>query len=64
MSKKNKLVEKFLSVPKDLTCEELVKILAFFGYSELGTGKTVDQGAGLETNTRTFNIHNLILQIL
>lgn len=40
MSKKNKLFERFLSVPTDLTCDELAKILSFFGYFELGTGKT------------------------
>lgn len=40
MSKKNKLFERFLSVPKDLTWDELVKILSYYGYSELGTGKT------------------------
>lgn len=40
MSKKNKLIERFLSLPKDLTWDELVKVLDFYGYSELGTGKT------------------------
>ncbi len=34
------MIERFLSVPKDLTWDELVKILAFYGYLELGTGKT------------------------
>ena len=40
MSKKSKLSERFLSVPKDLTWDELVNFLSFYGYVELGTGKT------------------------
>lgn len=41
MSRIEKLLEKFLSIPKDLTWEELVKILNHFGYIEKTTkGKT------------------------
>jgi predicted RNA binding protein YcfA (HicA-like mRNA interferase family) len=41
MSKIEKLIAKFLKVPKDLTWEELVKILNHLGYSEKsGKGKT------------------------
>jgi predicted RNA binding protein YcfA (HicA-like mRNA interferase family) len=40
MSKKDKLIERFLLVPKDFTWEELVKVLSSYGYTELGTGKT------------------------
>jgi hypothetical protein len=40
MSKTEKLIQRLLSVPKDLTWEELVKILAQFGYVELKKGKT------------------------
>jgi hypothetical protein len=41
MSKIEKLIAKFLKVPKDLTWEELVKILNHKGYFEkLGKGKT------------------------
>ncbi len=47
MSKKNKLVEKFLSVPSDLTWEELLKVLSVYGYNLLSQGKTVGSGRKL-----------------
>ena len=41
MSKIEKLLEKFYSIPKDLTWDELIKILNYFGYFELSKkGKT------------------------
>ncbi|TMU54996.1 type II toxin-antitoxin system HicA family toxin [Flagellimonas algicola] len=41
MSRIDKLIEKFKSVPKDFTWEELIKILAHFGYHEIRKkGKT------------------------
>jgi hypothetical protein len=40
MSRTEKLVQRLLSVPRDLTWEELIKILAQFGYAELKKGKT------------------------
>lgn len=40
MSKNSKLVDRFLSKPKDFTWDELVKVLAFYGYEELKKGKT------------------------
>jgi len=41
MSKTEKLLEKFKSIPNDLTWDELVKILNYFGYFELSKkGKT------------------------
>jgi hypothetical protein len=41
MSKIEKLVQKFLSIPKDLTWEEFSKILEHYGYIELTKrGKT------------------------
>ena len=41
MSKNNKLIERFLSKPKDFTWDELVKLLAIFGYEEQNSkGKT------------------------
>ncbi len=41
MTKKDKLIKKFLSSPKDLTWDELVKFLKVYGYEEENTGKTV-----------------------
>lgn len=40
MSRNQKLVWRLLSIPKDFTWEELVKLLAMFGYAELKKGKT------------------------
>ena len=40
MSKKEKLVDRLLSIPADFTWDELVRILVSFGYQELKTGKT------------------------
>lgn len=40
MSKKNKLIERVLSIPSDLTWEELVSFLKVFGFYELNPGKT------------------------
>lgn len=40
MSKKEKLLQKLLSNPKDFRWEELADILKYFGYTEEPTGKT------------------------
>ena len=40
MSKIEKLIQRLLSVPHDLTWEELVKLLTHFGFEELKKGKT------------------------
>ncbi|KPU43925.1 hypothetical protein OXPF_20900 [Oxobacter pfennigii] len=40
MSKKEKLVERLLSKPKDFTCEELVTLLGYFEYKQVNLGKT------------------------
>jgi hypothetical protein len=40
MSRQEKLVSRLLSVPKDFTWEELIKVLALFGYQETKGGKT------------------------
>lgn len=55
MSKKNKLLDRFLSVPIDFTWNELVKLLAFYGYKEINAVKTSD------SRRRFVNGHNFIL---
>jgi peptidoglycan/xylan/chitin deacetylase (PgdA/CDA1 family) len=40
MSKQEKLLERFLSIPSDFTWDELKKVLAASGYSEFAKGKT------------------------
>jgi len=40
MSKKDKLLNRFLAKPKDFTYDELVKLLNYYGYKEIQKGKT------------------------
>jgi hypothetical protein len=40
MSRQEKLITRLLSAPKDFTWEELIKVLALFGYEEVKGGKT------------------------
>ncbi|MEP1095405.1 MAG: type II toxin-antitoxin system HicA family toxin [Cyclobacteriaceae bacterium] len=40
MSKKEKLLVRLLSKPKDFTYSELVSLLNYYGYSEFTKGKT------------------------
>jgi predicted RNA binding protein YcfA (HicA-like mRNA interferase family) len=40
MSKQEKLLERFLSIPADFTWDELKKVLAALGYLEMAKGKT------------------------
>ena len=40
MSRQEKLISRLLSIPKDLTWDELCRVVAFFGYEELMGGKT------------------------
>ena len=40
MSKKEKLVSRLLSNPKDFTFEELVTLLGYFGFWKANAGKT------------------------
>ena len=40
MGRKNKLLKRFLSLPKDFTFDEIVMALASFNFFEVKTGKT------------------------
>ena len=40
MTKRNKIIDRLLSRPKDFTYDELVSLLKIFGYEEAKTGKT------------------------
>jgi hypothetical protein len=40
MSQKSKLIARFLSIPADLTWDEMVALLKFYDYNEINTGKT------------------------
>jgi hypothetical protein len=40
MTRRNKIIDRLLSRPKDFTYDELAKVLNSFGYQEVKTGKT------------------------
>lgn len=40
MSRKEKLLKKFLTIPSDFTWNELVLVLAYLGYLQLSNGTT------------------------
>ena len=40
MSKKGKLISRFLSMPSDFHYDEMVKLLGYFGFNEVKKGKT------------------------
>ena len=40
MTKREKLLDRFLTKPRDFTWEELNKVLNGFGYQQIGAGKT------------------------
>ena len=40
MSNKEKLIARFLSMPTDFHYDELVKLVGYFGFSEMKKGKT------------------------
>ena len=40
MSKKDKLIARFKSMPSDFHYEELVRLLRYFGFTEVKKGKT------------------------
>lgn len=40
MSRKEKLIARFLSMPSDFHYDEMVKLLGYFGFEEVKKGKT------------------------
>jgi len=40
MSRNDKLIERFLSMPSDFHYNEMVKLLGYFGFVEIKKGKT------------------------
>lgn len=40
MSSKDKLISRFLLLPKDFTYDEVVRLFAIFGYEEFSKGKS------------------------
>ncbi len=53
MSKREKVIQRFLSKPRDFTYDELKTLLNGFGYRELKTGKTSgSRAAFINDNTQ------------
>jgi hypothetical protein len=40
MSKKEKLIARFLSIPSDFHYDKMVKLLGYYGFDEVKKGKT------------------------
>lgn len=58
MSKIEKLIERLKSEPKDFTWDELTKVLAHFGYSEMKKGKTGgSRRKFIDTNNNIISLH-------
>ena len=56
MSRKEKLLFRFLSRPKDFTFDETVRLLCDFGFHEVGTGTTSGSRVRFKNNDYPFNI--------
>jgi hypothetical protein len=50
MSRKDKLLSRFLSYPKDFTYDEAVKLLSSFSFYEVKTGKTSGSAIRFESD--------------
>ena len=50
MSKKEKLIERFLIMPSDFHYDEMVKLLGYFGFVEVKKGKTSGSRVKFENN--------------
>ena len=57
MSKKDKLIERLLSRPKDFTFEELVTLLSGFGYRAVKVGKTGGSRAAFSNGDDYIRLH-------
>jgi len=58
MSQREKLIERLLSIPKDFTWEELIKVLKAFGFEELKGGKTGgSRRRFVDGNKNVINLH-------
>jgi hypothetical protein len=51
MSRKEKIVARFLSKPRDFSYEELVSFLKIFGYEEVKTGRTSESARAFVKNS-------------
>lgn len=57
MSKKEKLLERFKSLPNDFTFDELVSVFKLFGYIVDNKGTTSGSRVRLQNGTDYYNFH-------
>lgn len=58
MSKKDKLIERFLKLPNDFHYNEVLKLVGYFGFSEGTKGKTSGSRVRLKhKDGRSMNLH-------
>lgn len=50
VTKRNKLLLRFLKIPTDFQYQELVKLLSYFGFHEITTGRTSGSRVRFENN--------------
>ncbi len=53
MTKKQNLIKRFLAMPSDFLFTELVRLLGYFGYKEIKTGKTAGSRLRFENSEGT-----------
>jgi hypothetical protein len=58
MSKKEKLIDRFLRMPSDFHYDEMVKLLGYFGFNEEKKRKT----SGLRVNLENLAMNSLYLE--
>lgn len=58
MAKKEKLLQRLLSIPRDFTWDELVTLLYYFGFEEEKKGKTGgSRRKFVDVNDNVINLH-------
>ena len=57
MSKKEKLISRFCTLPKDFTFEEMVRLFGYFGYSLNNKGITSGSRVTFTKGAESYNIH-------
>ena len=54
MSKKEKLIERLMSQPKDFTFDEVVQLMGYFGYNISNSGRTSGSRVAFTNDKKDF----------
>ncbi|CCY63933.1 putative uncharacterized protein [Clostridium sp. CAG:967] len=57
MARIDKLLERLLSLPSDMTWDELTTIMNYFGFTEHNNGKTSGSSRKFSNNKQRFVLH-------